>query len=139
MIFDTNVVSEPLQAEPNEKVMRWLDQQDLMSCFITAINAAELLAGVERLPIGKKRQQLRSTVEHIIENKFAGRVLWDGYRCHDRIYCTYTRHAGRIPRHPSLQSCGRQSHQSVDGRIIWQRLSWAIYPFCFRIIHVEGY
>jgi toxin FitB len=75
MIFDTNVVSEPLQAEPNEKVMRWLDQQDLMSCFITAINAAELLAGVERLPIGKKRQQLRSTVEHIIENKFAGRVL----------------------------------------------------------------
>jgi toxin FitB len=75
MIFDTNVVSEPIQVAPSEKVMRWLNQLDLTSCFITSITAAELLAGVERLPLGKKRGQLNSTICHIVDNKFAGRVL----------------------------------------------------------------
>lgn len=75
MIFDTNVVSEPMQAKPDEKVMRWLNQLDLSSCFITAITAAELLAGVERLPLGKKRKHLHATVSHVVDDRFAGRVL----------------------------------------------------------------
>ena len=75
MIFDTNVVSEPMQAKPDEKVLRWLNQLDLSSCFITAITAAELLAGIERLPLGKKREQLHATILHVVDDRFAGRVL----------------------------------------------------------------
>ncbi len=75
MILDTNVVSEPMQALPNQRVMRWLDQVDPMSCFITAISVAELLAGVERLPLGKKREKLNSTITVIVNEKFVDRVL----------------------------------------------------------------
>jgi toxin FitB len=75
MIFDTNVISEPLQARPNENVMLWLDGVDVSTCFITVISVAELLAGVERLPLGKKRENLNSTVSHIVDTSFAGRIL----------------------------------------------------------------
>jgi toxin FitB len=75
MIFDTNVISEPLQAKPNAKVMLWLDGVDVSTCFITAISVAELLAGVERLPLGKKRENLNSTISHIVDISFAGRIL----------------------------------------------------------------
>jgi toxin FitB len=75
MIFDTNVVSEPLRAKPNEKVMGWLDKTDVSRCFITAITVAELLSGVERLLPGKKRENLNSTVSQIADKHFAGRIL----------------------------------------------------------------
>lgn len=75
MIFDTNVVSEPLQAKPNEKVMRWLDGTDISTCFISTVTVAELLAGVERLPPGKKKENLNSTVAWIVDNNFSGRIL----------------------------------------------------------------
>ncbi len=75
MILDTNVVSEPLQVRPNEKVVHWLDSLDRASCYITTITAAELLSGVERLPVGKRRSQLQEVIEHIITKDFAGRVL----------------------------------------------------------------
>ena len=75
MILDTNIVSEPAKPLPNTKVMQWLDRLDLASCFITAITVAELLAGVERLPPGKKREKLKTTIDHIVNDLFAGRVL----------------------------------------------------------------
>lgn len=75
MILDTNVVSEPLQARPNAKVMRWLDGVDLDACYITVVTAGELVAGAERLPPGRKRSGLERSIDVIIGEKFAGRVL----------------------------------------------------------------
>jgi toxin FitB len=76
MIFDTNIVSEPMQAFPNAKVMRWLDQLDMNSCYITAITVAELFAGIERLSEGKKRDQLTATANFIVNKKFENRILF---------------------------------------------------------------
>jgi toxin FitB len=75
MILDTNIISEPAKPHPNTKVMQWLDQLDLASCYITAITVAELLAGVERLPPGKKREKLKAIIDYIVNDSFAGRVL----------------------------------------------------------------
>lgn len=75
MIFDTNVVSVPLQAKPNVQVIQWLDQVDISTCFITVITVAELLAGVERLPEGKKRESLNSSISRIVDHSFADRIF----------------------------------------------------------------
>lgn len=75
MILDTNVVSEPLQAKPNVRVMQWLDGLDASTCYITVITVAELYAGSERLPPGRKRTGLERSIDIIVNDKFAGRVL----------------------------------------------------------------
>lgn len=75
MILDTNVISEPLQANPDARVMQWLDGLDASACYITVITAAELFAGAERLPPGRKRTGLERSIDVIVSDKFAGRVL----------------------------------------------------------------
>ena len=75
MILDTNVISEPLQAKPNSNVMQWLDGLDTAKCYITVITAGELFAGVERLPAGRKRSGLERSIDIIVSETFAGRVL----------------------------------------------------------------
>lgn len=47
IILDTNVVSEPLKPEPHQAVLDWLNAQEPATLYITMINLAELLAGVE--------------------------------------------------------------------------------------------
>ena len=55
IILDTNVVSEPLKPKPDAAVLNWLDAQDPQTLYITTINLAELLAGIELMPAGRKR------------------------------------------------------------------------------------
>jgi predicted nucleic acid-binding protein len=59
IILDTNVVSEPLRPAPDPAVLAWLDRQAPESLYLTTINLAELLAGIELLPAGKRRTDLK--------------------------------------------------------------------------------
>jgi predicted nucleic acid-binding protein len=52
----------------------WLHAKEPTNVFVTAITQAELLYGIERLPEGKRRDQLAAIVEEILA-KFVGRVL----------------------------------------------------------------
>ncbi len=75
IILDTNVVSEPLKPKPDLAVLKWLDAQDPQTLYITTINLAELLAGIELMPAGRKRTLLRSALDGQIMPLFEGRVL----------------------------------------------------------------
>ena len=75
MVLDTNVVSEVMRAQPEPAVLSWLDQQEPAGLWLSAVVAAELMAGVARLPEGKSRQQLALVVATMLEQDFAGRVL----------------------------------------------------------------
>ena len=55
IILDTHVVSEPLKPMPNAAVLKWLDAQDPQTLYMTSLNLAELLAGIELMPAGRKR------------------------------------------------------------------------------------
>ncbi|MBB3193542.1 type II toxin-antitoxin system VapC family toxin [Roseateles terrae] len=74
IILDTNVVSEPLRAQPNTEVLTWLDAQHPQSLFLTSISVAELLAGVQLLPRGRRRNELQRAVDDVIA-LFEGQVL----------------------------------------------------------------
>ena len=75
ILLDTNVVSEPLRAAPDARVIEWIDAQPLETLFLSAITVAELRAGVALLPAGKRRTGLRESLETRVLPLFAGRVL----------------------------------------------------------------
>lgn len=62
IVLDTNVVSEVLKSQPDEHVVAWLESLT-DDVAITAVTLAELLAGLRRLPDGKRKEDLTSRVE----------------------------------------------------------------------------
>jgi hypothetical protein len=75
IILDTNVASEMMKSSPELQVLAWLNAQTASHVFITATSKAEILYGIERLPVGKKRDLLRSAANEMFERQFRERVL----------------------------------------------------------------
>ena len=75
IILDTNVVFEPLKPAPSQVVLDWLDRQVPETLYLTAVSLAELLAGIEVLPSGRRRLELEQAVTRQIMPLFEGRVL----------------------------------------------------------------
>jgi toxin FitB len=66
IVLDTNVVSEALRREPDERVLAWLESLT-DDVAITAVTLAELLAGVRRLPAGRRRTSLSVAIDAAVE------------------------------------------------------------------------
>lgn len=75
IVLDTNVVSEPLKLQPDEAVLRWFNRQEPQTLFISAVTLAELLDGVGRLPKGRRRDLLDTSLRQRVLPLFAGRIL----------------------------------------------------------------
>lgn len=75
ILLDTNVVSAPLRAAPESRVIEWIDAQPLETLFLSAVTVAELRAGVALLPGGKRRSGLQENLEKRVLPLFAGRIL----------------------------------------------------------------
>ncbi len=75
IVLDTNVISEPLRASGAPAVRAWLNSQVPDSLYTTAINLAELLAGVAALPVGKRRRELDAHLRATLSRLFGRRVL----------------------------------------------------------------
>ncbi len=74
IILDTNLVSEPLKPKPDAAVLAWLDRQAPETLYLTTITLAELQAGIETLPAGKRRAALQAAATELVA-QFEGRVL----------------------------------------------------------------
>jgi predicted nucleic acid-binding protein len=74
-ILDTNVVSEIMRPEPAETVIGWLAACPATDIFITALTQAEILTGIELLPRGKRRTDLKAAWETMLEQLYSGRIL----------------------------------------------------------------
>lgn len=75
IILDTNVLSEIIKLDPEPSVDRWLSLQESSEIFVTAITQTEMLAGVERLPAGKRRSGLYAGTERMFAERFDGHNL----------------------------------------------------------------
>jgi hypothetical protein len=75
IILDTNVISEPTKPSGNAHVAAWLDRQDVQSLFVTAINLAELLAGVATLPEGRRQEALRNALDRFLVKRIVTPIL----------------------------------------------------------------
>jgi hypothetical protein len=76
IVLDTNVISEPLRRVGDPKVRDWLNTQSPETLYTTAINIAELLAGVACLPAGRRQRDLGERLRATLTRLFQGRVLF---------------------------------------------------------------
>ena len=78
-VLDTNVISEAMLPIPDAKVRSWLSAQPSQQMFTTTVSLAEILYGLEILPLGKRRAGLSATAETMFATLFAQRILvFDG-------------------------------------------------------------
>lgn len=74
-LLDTNVISELVKPEPTRRVAAWLEDQDPRDLFISSMTLGEIVRGVERLPVGRRRKALERWVEEDLTDEFEGRIL----------------------------------------------------------------
>lgn len=74
-LLDTNVVSEWTKPRPDSGVVAWLAEADEDRVFISVITLAELRYGIERMPVGARRNRLETWVSRQLPARFEARVL----------------------------------------------------------------
>ncbi|MFO7543759.1 MAG: PIN domain-containing protein, partial [Thiobacillus sp.] len=70
IVVDTNVISEVMRPQPSPAVLDWLNTQDSNLLFITTVTLAEIRYGLRVLPVGLRRQQLKTRFEQFIAQAF---------------------------------------------------------------------
>lgn len=74
-VLDTNVVSEAMRPTPIPSVMSWLNDQDSLDLFLSAVTLGEVGFGLRSMPQGVRRSQKEAKFEQVIKLGFAGRIL----------------------------------------------------------------
>lgn len=75
IILDTNVISEPMRAAPDPRVLAWLDSQNADTLHLSAVTVGELRYGISVLPAGRRRDTLTERLEQQTLPLFTGRIL----------------------------------------------------------------
>lgn len=106
IVLDTNVISELMRAQPEQRVLTWMRTEPVAGLFTTSLTEAEIFYGLALLPTGKRQSTLVAAAEAMFEIDFAGRILaFDSQAA--RLYATIV--AGRRQ--------GGQPIGQIDGQI----------------------
>jgi toxin FitB len=74
-LLDTNVLSETVRAQPDARVMAWLDGLDPEQQYVSVLSLGELRKGVLTAADAKRRQKLAAWLEGTLADWFGDRVL----------------------------------------------------------------
>ena len=72
-LVDTNVLSEPARAKPDPRVVDWLRVNE-SELYISTLTVGEIRRGIERLPAGKRHDQLLAWLQKLCDC-MKGRIL----------------------------------------------------------------
>ncbi len=75
VVADTNVISELFRLAPSVQVLDWFHSEPKHLLYTTAVTMAEVFAGLESMPTGRRRTALTQVAENLFERDFAGRIL----------------------------------------------------------------
>jgi toxin FitB len=75
ILIDTNVVSEMMRREPDQRVVEWLDAQMVETLYLSSVSIAELLLGIALLPEGRRKTALASALSIQVTALFGTRLL----------------------------------------------------------------
>lgn len=74
-LLDTCLISELVKKEPNPAVVKWLDDQEEQTLFLSVMNLGELQKGISKLPDGAKKDELQAWITLDLAERFAGRII----------------------------------------------------------------
>ena len=74
-LLDTCVLSELVKTEPNANLLRWFEQQDEDTLYLSVLTLGELERRIEKLPASRKKNRLAQWVREDLARRFEGRVL----------------------------------------------------------------
>ena len=74
IILDTNVISALMREEPEERVVRWLDEQPAQSVWITSVTLFEAHFGIALLPKGKRQRALEASFGRLVHEDLESRI-----------------------------------------------------------------
>jgi len=74
-LIDTNVLSELMRTQPEEKVLQWFEHHGDADFFTSSITKAEIFLGIALLENGKRRSHLDAAAQAMFTEDFSGRCL----------------------------------------------------------------
>lgn len=74
-LLDTSAVSELVRPKPEAKVVRWIDEREEGTLFLSVLIFGELHKGIALLPDGPRKNRLRDWVDEELMLRFDGRIL----------------------------------------------------------------
>ncbi|MDA8337531.1 MAG: type II toxin-antitoxin system VapC family toxin [Peptococcaceae bacterium] len=74
-LLDTNVLSELIKKEPNSGVIRWINECDESTLFLSVITLGELKKGIAKLNDESRAERLHKWVSQDLIKRFDGRIL----------------------------------------------------------------
>lgn len=116
IVLDTNVISEPLRPAGAVKVREWLNAQSPETLYTTAINVAELLAGVALLPAGRRQRDLGERLRALLSRLFLGRISTfdlDAADAYARVARESSRAGKTVPHDDALIAAIARAHGFV--------------------------
>ncbi len=74
-LLDTCVISELIKKNPSPKVVKWFSGAEESNLFISAITIGEIHKGIEKLPMGNKKEKLHEWVDFDLQERFKNRII----------------------------------------------------------------
>lgn len=74
-LLDTNCISEAVRANPEPRVLAWLEAADESLLYLSVLTLGEIRKGLAALPQGRRRTRLEAWLEVELRARFSGRIL----------------------------------------------------------------
>jgi toxin FitB len=74
-LLDACVLSELLRSGPNASLLRWFEQQDEDTLYLSVLTLGDLERGIGKLPASRKKNRLAQWVREDLARRFEGRIL----------------------------------------------------------------
>ncbi|MBD2252784.1 type II toxin-antitoxin system VapC family toxin [Nostoc parmelioides] len=74
-ILDTNIISELISTQPNQKVIEWLKGLDAKRTFLSVITIGEIRKGIEKLPESLRKKNIQDWFDNELLVQFERRIL----------------------------------------------------------------
>lgn len=73
-LLDTCVISELIAKQPNQNVVRWVDELDPNRVYLSVVTIGEIQKGIQQLPASRRKTELTEWLTHELLSRFAGRI-----------------------------------------------------------------
>jgi predicted nucleic acid-binding protein len=74
-LLDTNCISELVRAQPEPRVMEWIETADETLLHLSVLTLGEIRKGLAGLPRSRRRSRLETWLEVDLQSRFSGRIL----------------------------------------------------------------